>query len=46
MYPFKQGQLKGLIEEAGFVRVQVYSDFCLGIRENCDFFTYVASKES
>jgi SAM-dependent methyltransferase len=42
MYPFKAGEMRGLLEEAGFGCVQMFGDyqkdFCI---ENTEFFTYV-----
>lgn len=44
MYPFKKGELRELLTDAGFERVDVFSDFEPGLKGDADFFTYVATK--
>ncbi|MEK6954432.1 MAG: class I SAM-dependent methyltransferase [Candidatus Micrarchaeota archaeon] len=42
MYPFKKGELRGLLKEGGFRVLEEYLDYGRGIRGNADFYTYVA----
>ncbi len=44
VYPFKEGEIFGLLKEAGFRKILQYSDFKLGKNSKADFFTYVAHK--
>lgn len=49
MYPFKEGELKRMLEDARFTVVQAYKDLKKAkeytIKEPPDFFTYVAKKQ-
>ena len=42
MYPFKYDELKNLLERAGFVNIDRYSDFKHEYNKDSDFFIYVA----
>lgn len=43
MYPFRRGELKKLLEDAGFIDIKVYSDLTkVGFDDKADFFTYLA----
>ena len=44
LYPFKENELLGLLEEAGFSQITQYSDFKKGANPDADFFTYVCVK--
>ncbi len=44
LYPFKDGELLALLKEAGFKKIQQFSDFKKGKDNKADFFTYVAYK--
>ncbi len=44
LYPFKRGELLSLLNEAGFNKVQVFSDYKKGFNSEADFYTYVCSK--
>jgi hypothetical protein len=48
MYPFKEGELRGLLHEAGFDTIRVYGDYePLDQRVHKrppEFFTYVCKK--
>jgi len=44
MYPFKKGELKELLLEAGFKNVVEFSDFKPGYESRADFFIYIATK--
>ena len=44
MYPFKMGDLAGLLGKASFESVQQWSDFRKGMHHGADFFTYAAVK--
>lgn len=44
MYPFKKGELRSRIREAGFGRIETYCDFQKKKDNEADFFTYVAQK--
>ncbi|NQE52749.1 hypothetical protein C5S29_04080, partial [ANME-1 cluster archaeon GoMg3.2] len=46
MYPFKNNELKNLLESVGFVNIKTYSDFEEGYNKNADFFIYVAEVPS
>lgn len=41
MHPFRKGEIVELFFRAGFTKVEVFSDFQTGYRDNADFFTYV-----
>lgn len=41
MYPFRNGELIELFEEAGFRLEACYSDLVSGFRDDADFYTYV-----
>ena len=43
-YPFKKGELRSLLQTAGFEKVEQYSDYKKGFDEGADFFQYVAAK--
>jgi SAM-dependent methyltransferase len=46
MYPFKKGELLGLLHEAGFNRIRTFGDYKAEYDPgNVEFFTYVARKE-
>lgn len=45
-YPFKQGELKNLLAEAGFVDIRQWSDHAAGLDTNCDFLQYAAKKSA
>lgn len=52
MYPFKKGEMKRLLEDAGLKVVEIYSDLAkekeyrkIYGEEPPDFFTYVAIKQ-
>jgi hypothetical protein len=42
-HPFKEGELAGLLREAGFKNIDIYSDYEKGRNPKAEFFTYVAS---
>lgn len=44
MYPFKKGELIELLNESGFKKISMYSNFNFGYDKNAEFYTYVASK--
>ena len=44
MYPLKNGELPGLLFEANFSQVKMFSDFKPGYNPNADFFIFVAIK--
>lgn len=44
MYPFKRGELKQLLLEAGFSSVEQYSDYSAGDNPDADFYQYVCMK--
>lgn len=45
MYPFKEGELEGLLRETGFKNIKRYGDYHSEFKpENVSFFTYVARK--
>ncbi len=45
MYPFKRGELRGLLQEAGFGEIRTFGDYKESYRpEDVEFFTYVAQK--
>ncbi len=44
VYPFKKGELLGLLREAGFSKVQQFSDYQLGNNPEADFYQYVCVK--
>jgi len=44
LYPFKKGELKELLEEAGFDRVEQYSDYSERYNSEADFYQYVCVK--
>lgn len=41
MHPFRKGELRSLLRDAGFSRIETYSDLRDGIREDADFYTHV-----
>ncbi len=41
LYPFKKGELLSLLKEAGFTKVEQYSDYKKKPNENADFYQYV-----
>lgn len=43
-YPFKKGELIGLLKETGFLRITQYSDFRKGYDPQADFYEYIAEK--
>lgn len=44
LYPFKKGELMGLLREAGFTRIEQYSDYEKGYDHEADFVQYVCGK--
>lgn len=44
LYPFRRGELPGLLKEAGFSEVTQYSDYKKGFNSRADFYTYVCVK--
>ncbi len=44
MYPFKKGEMIGLLEEVGFNEIEIYSDYRRGYDPEAEFITYVCSK--
>lgn len=47
LYPFKRGELLGLLEEAGFSEIQTFGDYMADFdSDNVEFLTYVARKDS
>lgn len=44
MYPFKYRELQNLLSEAGFTKVDLYSDFQSGFNPTADFYSYAAYK--
>ncbi len=44
LYPFKKGELKGLLKEASFGKIMQYSDYHPGYSSNADFHQYVTVK--
>lgn len=44
VYPFKRGELKKLLEESGFQKIEQYSDYQAGYNPKADFFMYVCQK--
>jgi len=44
IYPFKKGELIGLLKEVGFKKIKVYWDYKNKENPNCEFITYVAEK--
>lgn len=43
-YPFKKGELMGLLREAGFSKIEQYSDYETGENPEADFYQYVCIK--
>ncbi|OGD88535.1 hypothetical protein A3J17_00715 [Candidatus Curtissbacteria bacterium RIFCSPLOWO2_02_FULL_40_11] len=43
-YPFKKGELLGLLKEAGFSRIEKFSDYEPGDNPDADFYQYVCVK--
>jgi len=43
-YPFKQGELKQMLEEVGFRHIEQYSDYHLGYNPKADFYMYVCQR--
>lgn len=44
VYPLKKGELLGLLREAGFSKIEQYSDYELGENPEADFYQYVCIK--
>ncbi len=44
LYPFKRGELLGLLTQAGFRKIEQYSDYKKGFDETADFYQYVCLK--
>ena len=44
LYPFKRGDVKGLLEKTGFSTIQQFSDFQEGEKLEADFYQYVCVK--
>lgn len=44
LYPFKKNELAGLLKEAGFRKVERFSDYKKGFSQKADFYTYVCVK--
>ncbi len=44
IYPFKEGEIVSLMEDAGFGKIETFSDFKPGYDPNADFFMYVGVK--
>jgi len=44
LYPFKRGELLNLLQEAGFTKIEQYSDYKKGFDKNADFYQYVCVK--
>ena len=43
-YPFKKGELWNLLKEAGFTKIEQYSDYKKGFYPDADFYQYVCQK--
>jgi len=43
-YPFKRGELQGLLQEAGFTKLQTFSDYSPNQNTDADFYEYVCVK--
>ena len=43
-YPFKRGELFGLLKEAGFSKIEQFSDYEEGDNPDADFYQYVCGK--
>ncbi|HII15714.1 MAG TPA: class I SAM-dependent methyltransferase [Nanoarchaeota archaeon] len=44
LYPFKRGELLDLLKEAGFAKIEPYSDYKKGFTPDADFYQYVCIK--
>lgn len=44
VYPLKRGELEGLIREAGFSRIEKFSDYEVGDNPDADFYQYICVK--
>lgn len=44
LYPFKRGELLNLLKEAGFTKIEQYSDYKKGFYPDADFYQYVCQK--
>lgn len=44
LYPFKRGELKGLLERAGFSSIKQFSDYKEGENPEADFYQYICIK--
>ncbi|MCK4318989.1 class I SAM-dependent methyltransferase [Candidatus Micrarchaeota archaeon] len=44
VYPFKKGEIIGLLEEVGFNEIEIYSDYRKGYDPKAEFITYVCSE--
>jgi len=44
LYPFKKGELKSLLKEAGFKKIQQFSDYKEGYSLKADFHQYICMK--
>lgn len=44
IYPFKKGELLNLLKEAGYRKIEQYSDYKKGYNPNADFYQYVCVK--
>lgn len=44
LYPFKKGYLKKILKEAGFKKIEQFSDYKKGCRKSADFYQYVCIK--
>ena len=44
VYPFKRGELKKLLEETGFSKIEQYSDYQLGEKHGAEFYFYVCQR--
>jgi len=44
LYPFKRRELLNLIKEAGFTKIEQYSDYKKGFNKTADFYQYICIK--
>jgi len=44
IYPFKRGELLNLLKEAGFTKIEQYSDYKKGFYPDANFYQYVCQK--
>ncbi len=44
LYPFKRGELRGVLRDAGFRKIESYSDYAARRNPNAEFLEYIAVK--